>query len=511
MSFDYAAIQKMAKAQPGVRVGDLLALARQNDPFYIGTKNQMDAANWFKTMWERLGYTGGVHLRRMHYALVSQDPPVSMPMSRAGETVEVLRDGQLLDIRPSEIQPDDIVWPYVNTERAWAFLNKASKYARYLRLVAPRAIVDRRNPDAQAYADYFYDPTPRVEVQEIYRSGGFDQWAARFPALPDGLPTLAELERFPPWPGYMVSGYRGVRQYHVELWSEKTTMNDVLEPICRWYGVDLALAAGEFSITRVIEFLDRLLAAGVPGRILYISDFDPSGYGMPVSVARKIEFLIANEERYSGLDVQLEPILLTAAQVAHYNLPRVPVKDSDRRKEYWQEIHGVGQTELDALEALYPGEMTRVVEAAIKQYRDDELERRSQRVRDALAARMRMIRDDVLSRFKDETAAVEGRFADLSNRYDELRVRFDEAVAGIQDEYTAFQKELQDVCDDGELVVNPIVTALEMREGEALGEFPLPEPELPDAPDNVLFDSGRSYLEQLTFYKERRAGFPGGE
>ena len=44
-----------------------------------------------------------------------------------------------------------------------------------------------------------------------------------------------------------------------------------------------------------------------PVRILYVSDFDPSGRSMPVAVARKIEHELYRQEL--DHDVQLRPIL----------------------------------------------------------------------------------------------------------------------------------------------------------------------------------------------------------
>lgn len=42
----------------------------------------------------------------------------------------------------------------------------------------------------------------------------------------------------------------------------------------------------------------------------------------------------------------------------------------------------------------------------------------------------------------------------------------------------------------------------------AVDEFPLPEPEIdpPDPAVGILFDSERSYLEQLSYYQAYRAG-----
>jgi len=51
---------------------------------------------------------------------------------------------------------------------------------------------------------------------------------------------------------------------------------------------------------------------------------------MPVSVARKVEFFIADQGL--DLDVRLQPIALTLPQVKGYRLPRTPIKPSERRK-----------------------------------------------------------------------------------------------------------------------------------------------------------------------------------
>ena len=136
-----------------------------------------------------------------------------------------------------------------------------------------------------------------------------------------------------------------------KVWAEKTTMNDVLEPLCRRYQANLITGMGFMSITAVVDLLARIRQIGKPGRILYISDYDPAGFGMTIAVARQVEFWAQGE----GLDVALTPLVLTAEQVAQFRLPRAPVKSSDRRKAGWVATHGAGAVELDALEALHPG------------------------------------------------------------------------------------------------------------------------------------------------------------
>jgi hypothetical protein len=98
--------------------------------------------------------------------------------------------------------------------------------------------------------------------------------------------------------------------YYLEIWVEKTTMNDVLEPLCSRYQVNLTCiarrrtwitGADELSITAALDFVKRVAPltlparaseAGRPARIFYVADgstelaevFDPAGRGMPVSV-----------------------------------------------------------------------------------------------------------------------------------------------------------------------------------------------------------------------------------
>lgn len=435
---DYSTIKRLAKEQ-GIKVDDLLALAPKNDPFYTGRDSEITAAGWFADLWRRFGYSIGIHLRRVHYQIVSQDPPVLRPDGTA----------------------------YENTDACWKWLCEAGKYARYLGLVSPEAFVDRRNPDAIVNAQYHGDVTPGYEVQDPW--GGFDITLPEFPDLPKLRAT-----------GYDDGN---LQPYLVEVWAEKTTMNDILKPLCRRYGVNLVTGAGEMSITAVVDFLERVREADRPARILYVSDYDPAGLGMPISVARKIEFF-QRQNGDGGLDIRLQPVVLTADQVADYNLPRVPVKDSDLRKANWEACHGEGQVELDALEALYPGRLAEVVKTAILQYHDPDLASRAYDQRWSL---MRVLRE-----------ASEDALEDVQPKLDELRKEFDEIVAELGERLSAMRDELSELHSE-------ILDRLESIEVD-LDDYPLPEPDLPDEDDSLLYASERGYLEQLDCYKAYRGG-----
>ena len=70
---DYESIKELA-VQLGRPASTLIALAPDNDPFYL-TPARQAAAAWFAELWERMGAGPGMHIRRFHYMLVSQPEP----------------------------------------------------------------------------------------------------------------------------------------------------------------------------------------------------------------------------------------------------------------------------------------------------------------------------------------------------------------------------------------------------------------------------------------------------
>lgn len=95
-------------------------------------------------------------------------------------------------------------------------------------------------------------------------------------------------------------------------------------PVCEEYNANLVIGVGELSVTACRRLITRVAETRRPARIFYISDFDPAGQSMPVAIARKAEWLALDKD----LDIRLYPIVLNAEQIAHYNLPRVPIKES---------------------------------------------------------------------------------------------------------------------------------------------------------------------------------------
>lgn len=454
----YEKIKLMAKER-GYSVKDLLALAPKNDPYYAGSEGSRQKAEWFASLWREFGYEGktGIHLRRVHYQLVSQPNPLRW-------------DGK----------------PYENTENNWKALCEAGKQARYLGLVDPEAFVDRRNPEPHIYVPESYVERPGWHSSGIY-------WF-----MPEIQADLsADLDWSLPW--FSVTGFdysEALQPYHLELWVEKSTMNDVLIPICRNYGVNLVTGVGFMSITSVLTLIKRALRLKKPTRVLYISDFDPAGDGMPVAVARQLEYWLNEYGR--GLDVKLNAIALTKEQVKQYHLPRIPIKDTDRRKSHFEMLYGEGAVELDALEALYPGELARIVTENVRQFRDENLARKVREARREFKERLAQAWEEKLAPYEERLAVLKEKVQVVVERY--------------QDELYSLKNRLEEELYEPSLELEELRQAVEDAVSEIDVEVPeLPEPETPPEPEDWLFDAARDYEEQLAVYKERKNGKVGEE
>ena len=200
----YETIKRLAK-EAGCTIPDLLVLARQNDPFFVGSKADRAKAEWFAGLWHEFDYTTSVHLRRVHYQLISQESPTK-------------HDGTT----------------YENTEACWDYLCAAGKYARHLGLVDPAAFVDRRNPEPYIYMTPGPSPSP--------------DWVYEFPAWE--LPKIETDLRYSvalrmPYAWTVGYDYEDCLQpYHVEVWCEKSTMNEELLPLCRRHSINLVTGVG---------------------------------------------------------------------------------------------------------------------------------------------------------------------------------------------------------------------------------------------------------------------------
>jgi hypothetical protein len=434
----------------------LLALAPHNDPFYAGAPAQRAKAQWFAGLFARFNFARGVHLRRIHYALASQKPPLEMP------------DGEL----------------YLNTHRCWGELGQASEFARHLGLVDVGAFDDRRNPEPHLVPGRpdGYEGNPACEIDAFW-----GEW--KLPSIPTDFSVALDL------PSIEVYGYdycQADQPFHVEVWVEKSTMNDVLIPLCRRLGVTLVTGLGFQSITSVVQMLQRIER---PTRIFYISDFDPAGDQMPVAVARQVEYYL--REIAPDTDIKLTSLVLTKDQVVRYNLPRIPIKDSDKRKGDFEDRRGEGAVELDAMEALYPGELARIVEEAVRPYRDETLERRLGEAEREVRRVVEEVWDNQLAQPREELAHVEQRIQGILDCYRDALTNLNTMLQADLAPHFARLEQLR-------LTVADIVTRFRENPPE-LPERPEPETEEPDE-QRWLYASDRDYMEQMKHYRDYKGG-----
>lgn len=302
----------------GRSIEQYLALTRRNDPFYVGTESHYRQARWVGWVYRLAGNPVPVHVRRLHYLAASRR-----------------------DVR----RPDGK--PYLNSPRDWDLMHHACKYARYLGLIPFEAFEDRRNAQPMTFS--------RVAASNA--SPG-KRW---LDCALNGLADRVAVE---------LAGQQ--QPYHVEVWLEKSSIMDEVMPVAKHYMANVVNSLGEMSLTAVVKLLQRVIRCGKPVRIFYISDFDPAGRSMPLSVARKLEYLLRHHHRNQTV-VKLCPLMLTRSQCVNYHLPRIPIRTDNARRTHFENCHGPGATELDALAALYPGAIAQVLRNALRVYCSEEL------------------------------------------------------------------------------------------------------------------------------------------
>jgi hypothetical protein len=452
---DYDAIKQLALVL-GRPAKTLHALSPRNDPFYITPARQL-AAKWFAEVWRGLGLVLA-HYRRIHYRLVSLAEPVLMA------------NGQ----------------PYLNTEECWDALNPMVRDAIYLGLVPPEAFEDRRN--AAPLILQQGEPTlagSEVEDWQLAVAGGFHDIANERLYTPH-LPRLQFIQPFVPEP------------YQVEIWCEKTTVNDVIEPLARRYHLNVQTGVGELSAILCRELVERVQRHRRPTRVLYLSDFDPAGESMPVAVAVKVQFEL-DRLGVDDLDIQVRPAALTHEQCVEYQLPRTPLKSTETRAARFAERYGEGATELDALEAIHPGVLEQILVEEIERYRDPEhdsaVEAACQEVEDEL----RRVTDEVIEVHREETAPLLTEFEALQAECDELRRDFEVKLVD-------FKAKIDTWIERAGPVWAAITQDLEERAPD-VSEVRSRSGWLADEDDDPLFDSTRHYVDQVNRFK-RHQGKP---
>ena len=486
-----------------------LTLEPDTDPFAIADRNRRHLAwaEWFTSLFRRFypdaAPGAAVHLRRIHYRMVSSEIPI--PMVGSVEQDYVIcefwvvpaqgkkKKGQVLGDRRPNV--------YENNLSSWTRLCTAAKWARHLGLISGDVIEDNRSPAALTETFRAYE-VPELAASTYAGWSDFSAWFGDDDELPDEINwerVISSSVRIPDGPELpaavlSLENWHRPQTHHLEIWVEKSTMNDVLAPICRRHGIVLQTLVGESSLTRTGDLLRRIRTnGGIPTRVFYLSDFDPAGNSMPSAMSRRVEYRIREEAPY--LDVQVTHLLLTLDQVHEYRLPTIPIKPTENRQQKFLERFGVdGAVELDALEALHPGVLEQLVLDAIQPYLEvnqrygEELEEVQQEAQSLL--------DEANTIVKDTYEAT----------HQQLVAEWDAAVKAVKAGYLGWRTRaiarLRAVLDRGRPNCERALETLEDNIPD-LEDLGIPKPEVIHE-NNPLLDTNREYLDQLDRYHQHK-------
>jgi hypothetical protein len=459
----------------GVPANRLFAMAKSNDPFNKGTEGDWTQALWFKRMYEAYGYHG-VWLRRLHYRMANAEPRPPM-----------LWDG---------------VTPYLNTKPHWAKLLEASKTARILREVDAYAFTERRNkavPTVHQQGAGVPDPDFWVSAPDYSGALPLAQGSS-------GLPRVFGFSDYDE-PEFGIEGYDYSPEMQpnvVEIWSEVEFAS--LHHLASRYGVNYVPGLGHASLTAIKALLARLDAASAPGRILYVSDFDPAGMTMPNSVSRHCQFACWELEELAeevAPEIKVDDVAVTRQQVQELGLPRMMISEKDPRRAQWELEHGEGAVEVEALDALHPGKLEEIVGDRIQELQDRRLRRKVIETRIEARNRVREAVQEIpashaekLQEIQEESEALASRYRalyfqlgeEVAARYRRLQARFDRHLEPLQEELQQVEDEVREALENLEVDM-PDLPEAEVEEGEEKAWF---------------YDSERGFVEQTNQFRRRQ-------
>lgn len=163
---------------------------------------------------------------------------------------------------------------------------------------------------------------------------------------------------------YAVRNYRRdnwqEQPYHVEVWSEKSTVQGVLAPVLDEYGVTFRVMKGFGSYTAVRQAAEESIDSpdGKPYVALYLGDWDPSGLYM------SMVDLPARLGRYRG-EWHLVRIALLDDDLADTPHFDSATKRTDNRFDWYLQNTTADQSKCWELDAMNPNDLRQRVEDEI--------------------------------------------------------------------------------------------------------------------------------------------------
>jgi len=375
-------VLESVRTQIGCSLRDLTVLSPSVDPYRLDTTGGHCDGAWAAEQIDRLiGPTRQIHLRGLHYAI-----------SVSGDVVKP--DGTL----------------FLNDHDNWEWLSgRAAKAARWLGYVPFERITDNRNAE------------PIVHRKEIVTPAAFVSCG-----LSVQIPSIGNLEPFP-----YATGFDARQTFQFVIFGEKASLEDVVSPIAARRCADVYLQTGEMSDTYIYRIAKDAHADGRPLVVFTVTDCDPSGHQMSVSIARKLQAF--RDLFFPNLKFEVVPVALTVEQVRELGLPSTPLKETEKRADRWREAFGVEQTEIDALATLQPDVLSEIIERAFDPYYDRTLESRVRRAQEDWHARaMQALNDQVdYERIEAIRRAAAKRLAKVRDTIADINRQLETAVGDV--------------------------------------------------------------------------------
>jgi hypothetical protein len=361
-------------------LADLTVLSAQVDPYRIDTAAGHRDGMWLAEQLARLyGATQRAHWRGLHYAIVANGG-VRKP------------NGEI----------------YQNTDDDWNWLAGPAKAARWLGYIPFDRIIDQRNSPPTIHRKARVSPEARLSI-----------------GLDVEIPDAEDIEPLP-----IARGFVARQAFHFAIFGEKSSLEDVVLPIAQQFEADRYLPTGEISDTLVYQIANEANDDGRPLVMFTLSDCDPAGRQMPLSIARKLQAF--HDLRFPDLRFEVVPVALTVEQVLAEGLPSTPLKETEKRASRWKEAFGVEQTEIDALTTpAKRSVLQRIIRQGFRPYIDPTLARRVNEAKtawgvEAQEAIDQQINADHLARIRDQASA---KLDELREQIDQINAQLD-LVAG---------------------------------------------------------------------------------
>jgi hypothetical protein len=334
------ALLEAEAAAAGVSLKDLTVLKREVDPFRVDIDARHRDGKWLKDAADQLGFADRpVHLRGLHYAAATKK--LKKP------------NGEV----------------YQNNADDWTWLQRyAGKAARWLGYIPFDQIIDERNaePVERLWTPLTPEPYLTVDID------------IQIPDIDELLPSVG------------IRNFFGAQPFKLVLFGEKSSLEPILDRIAAAYRADLYLPTGEISDTLLYRMAKVGADDGRPMRVVCFSDADPSGWQMPISIARKLQAFKARgvveipdvdddgnpttrQVDFGALEFQVIRAALTPDQVRAHKLPDSPLKEKEKRADRWKTAMGIEQTEIDALAALQPDLLRRIARETLDPFYDHNL------------------------------------------------------------------------------------------------------------------------------------------